>query len=127
MPSSASGSSGSWSRTTAPITFQPPWPCTTFAERDGEALQVVHPTATFELPVEVLDSTDSASLMTRIDREVLAPFDLRQGPLLRARLLRLGEERHVLVVTLHHIVCDGWSMPIMVDELVRLYDGFRQG
>ncbi len=100
---------------------------TTFAERDGEALQVVHPTATFELPVEVLDSTDSESLMTRIDREVLAPFDLRQGSLLRARLLRLGEERHVLVVTLHHIVSDGWSMPIMVDELIEAYVAFSQG
>nr|WP_090210467.1 non-ribosomal peptide synthetase [Pseudomonas asplenii] len=99
---------------------------TTFAERDGEVLQVVHPTATFELPVEVLDSTDSESLMTRIDREVLAPFDLRQGPLLRARLLRLGEERHVLVVTLHHIVSDGWSMPIMVDELIEAYVAFSQ-
>nr|WP_054062861.1 non-ribosomal peptide synthetase [Pseudomonas fuscovaginae] len=100
---------------------------TTFAQRDGEAVQVVHPAAAFDLPVEVLGDIDAAALMTRIDREVLTPFDLQQGPLLRARLLRLGDERHVLVVTLHHIVSDGWSMPIMVDELIEAYVAFSQG
>nr|WP_017905470.1 non-ribosomal peptide synthetase [Pseudomonas fuscovaginae] len=100
---------------------------TTFAQQDGEAVQVVHPVASFELPIELLEGADSASLAARIDHEVLAPFDLRQGPLLRARLFRLGEERHVLVVTLHHIVSDGWSMPIMVDELIEAYVAFSQG
>ncbi|QXI31601.1 amino acid adenylation domain-containing protein [Pseudomonas vanderleydeniana] len=100
---------------------------TTFAQQDGEAVQVVHPVASFELPIELLEGADSASLAARIDHEVLAPFDLQQGPLLRARLFRLGEERHVLVVTLHHIVSDGWSMPIMVDELIEAYVAFSQG
>jgi NRPS condensation-like uncharacterized protein len=48
------------------------------------------------------------------------PFDLQQGPLLRVTLLRLAADDHVLVMTLHHIVADGWSMNVMVDELVAL-------
>ncbi|MEX5617404.1 amino acid adenylation domain-containing protein, partial [Pseudomonas syringae] len=50
-----------------------------------------------------------------------------QGPLLRVRLLNLNTDEHVLILTQHHIVSDGWSMPIMVDELVRLYEGYSQG
>ncbi|WP_343054752.1 amino acid adenylation domain-containing protein [Pseudomonas gingeri] len=102
---------------------------TTFRQQDGQAVQIVHPAPTFELAVETLDSAeaDAQSIMARISREVLTPFDLQQGPLLRARLLVVGEERHVLVVTLHHIVSDGWSMPIMVDELIEGYVACSQG
>jgi NRPS condensation-like uncharacterized protein len=55
------------------------------------------------------------------------PFDLQQGPLLRVTLLRLAADDHVLVITLHHIVSDGWSMNVMVDELVALYAAYSQG
>ncbi|CAG2144437.1 non-ribosomal peptide synthetase [Cupriavidus plantarum] len=61
------------------------------------------------------------------DAEALAPFDLRDGPLLRVRLLQLADDDHVLLVTLHHIVADGWSMGIVIDEFARLYSGFATG
>ncbi|QXH44121.1 non-ribosomal peptide synthase/polyketide synthase [Pseudomonas xanthosomatis] len=59
--------------------------------------------------------------------ESLRPFDLEHGPLLRIRLLRLGEQEHVLLLTLHHIVSDGWSMNVLIDEFSRCYDSFAAG
>ncbi|HET8798152.1 MAG TPA: amino acid adenylation domain-containing protein, partial [Thermoanaerobaculia bacterium] len=57
--------------------------------------------------------------------EARAPFDLSTGPLVRGRLLRLGDEEHVLLVTQHHIVTDGWSIDIMVREFAALYEAFH--
>jgi acyl carrier protein len=59
--------------------------------------------------------------------EARLPFDLEQGPLLRAQVLRLNEEEHVLLVTMHHIVSDGWSMGVLVREVAALYTGFTTG
>ncbi|MFV2949381.1 amino acid adenylation domain-containing protein [Pseudomonas japonica] len=98
---------------------------TTFRQDGEQAVQIVHPAAPLVLAVETLAAGEA--LEDCIAREVRRPFDLQQGPLLRVRLLHLGEDRHVLVLTQHHGVSDGWSMPIMVDELVRLYEGFSQG
>ena len=56
--------------------------------------------------------------------EVHKPFDLAQGPLLRVRLLRLGEQEHLLFVAMHHIISDGWSLGVLAHELAVLYDGF---
>src|SRR5829696_8380206 len=55
------------------------------------------------------------------------PFDLGQGPLWRARLLRLGAEEHVLLFTMHHIVSDGWSMEILTREVSALYAAYAVG
>jgi amino acid adenylation domain-containing protein len=55
------------------------------------------------------------------------PFDLGAGPLIRARLVRLGRREHLLLVTMHHIVCDGWSLRVFLDELQLLYDAFCRG
>ena len=93
---------------------------TTFRQDGEQVVQVVQPLSTFELPVETVQAD---ALQALIDAEVQRPFDLERGPLLRVRLLRLAEDAHVLVLTQHHIVSDGWSMPVMVDELVRLYSG----
>src|SRR5205807_3558623 len=54
-------------------------------------------------------------------------FDLSRGPLVRVKLLQLGEEEHVLLVTMHHIVSDGWSVGILVREFSRLYEAYRKG
>ena len=54
-------------------------------------------------------------------------FDLQQGPLLRVCLLRVAPDEHVLVLTQHHIVSDGWSMQVLVEELVQCYAAFTQG
>ncbi|WP_418054994.1 non-ribosomal peptide synthetase [Pseudomonas syringae] len=72
---------------------------------------------------------DAQQEMTRqlSEAEVHAAFDLSQGPLIRGRLLQLAEDEHILLVTQHHIVSDGWSVAILIDELNRLYSAFSQG
>ncbi|MFO2260465.1 condensation domain-containing protein, partial [Pseudomonas aeruginosa] len=90
---------------------------TTFRQEGDETLQVVHDDLPLELREETMSGTDESALLLRIEDEVLLPFDLERGPLLRVLLLRLSAEEQVLVVTLHHIVSDGWSTPIMVEEL----------
>ncbi|NHZ35817.1 non-ribosomal peptide synthetase, partial [Massilia rubra] len=66
------------------------------------------------------------ALAAQAQDESAAPFDLARGPLIRARLLRLGEREHVLLVTQHHIVSDGWSVGVLVREFAALYTAFRQ-
>ncbi|MHC8346654.1 non-ribosomal peptide synthetase [Pseudomonas sp. RT6P73] len=58
--------------------------------------------------------------------ESLAPFDLEQGPLIRGRLVHMDQQNHVLLLTLHHIVCDGWSLAVLRQELEALYSAFQQ-
>ncbi|OPD73811.1 non-ribosomal peptide synthetase, partial [Pseudomonas aeruginosa] len=100
---------------------------TTFRQEGDETLQVVHDDLPLELREETMSGTDESALLLRIEDEVLLPFDLERGPLLRVLLLRLSAEEQVLVVTLHHIVSDGWSTPIMVEELMQFYAGYREG
>ncbi len=70
---------------------------------------------------------DAAAAAAFARSEAVQPFDLVAGPLLRTTLLRLGPERHVLLLTMHHIVSDGWSMEILLRELVALYEAFAEG
>ncbi|TBV04729.1 non-ribosomal peptide synthase/polyketide synthase, partial [Stutzerimonas kirkiae] len=100
---------------------------TTFRQDGEQAVQVTQPGIDFALAQEELDDASEALIQSKVEEEVSRPFDLEQGPLLRVKLLRLAKDDHVLVLTLHHIVSDGWSMPIMVDELVQLYEGNRTG
>ncbi len=97
---------------------------THFQQEADRTVQVVSPQARIEL---VLEPTDEAQLKTRVEALVARPFDLRQGPLMRVNLLRLAAEEHVLVLVQHHIISDGWSMQVMVDELVQLYAAYSQG
>jgi NRPS condensation-like uncharacterized protein len=100
---------------------------TTFRQEGEQAIQVIHPVDEFELSLQALDDPDEQKIRVTVEEEVARPFDLEHGPLLRVKLLQLAENDHVLILTLHHIVSDGWSMPIMVDELVQLYEGYSQG
>ncbi|WP_438485388.1 non-ribosomal peptide synthase/polyketide synthase [Streptomyces sp. S186] len=93
---------------------------TTFAETDGEAVQLVRPATPVHLPVE---DCAPADVSARIRAALGGVFDLRTGPLLRATLLRVGAEEHVLVLAMHHLITDGWSMGVVVRELGRLYQG----
>ncbi|MBV4459307.1 non-ribosomal peptide synthase/polyketide synthase [Pseudomonas sp. COR58] len=68
-----------------------------------------------------------AQVATAAQAQSLEPFDLANGPLLRVVLLQLGEQEHVLLLTLHHIVSDGWSMNVLIDEFCRFYDAHDQG
>ncbi|MBZ4423313.1 non-ribosomal peptide synthetase, partial [Myxococcus sp. RHSTA-1-4] len=101
---------------------------TTFA--DGP-VQVIHPPPHLSLPVVDLSSLPEASREDEARRlareEARRPFDLTRGPLLRATLLRLGDTRHLLVLVLHHVVSDGWSMDVLVRESAALYAAFREG
>lgn len=88
-------------------------------DRDGHPVQVVRPAAPIELPVHrVPAGADPAALAVALVRR---PFDLRSGPLLRADLLRLDTDHHVLVLCAHHIAVDQWSLEVLYAELSRLY------
>ncbi|HEX2081374.1 MAG TPA: amino acid adenylation domain-containing protein, partial [Longimicrobium sp.] len=103
---------------------------TTFAGEGAEARQVIAPpTDDFALPFENLSSHADrrAEALRRAREEAEAPFDLARGPLFRARLLRLAADEHVLLLTLHHAVSDGWSTGVLVRELSALYAAFAEG
>ncbi|TWP54344.1 amino acid adenylation domain-containing protein [Lentzea tibetensis] len=92
---------------------------TTFDEVDGKPVQLVHPDGV--VPVPVVELTGDLDEVLR--EEYARPFDLRRGPLFRALLVRLTPDEHVLLLTAHHIVTDGWSMGVLVDELAAVYNG----
>ncbi|MFO0757420.1 MAG: amino acid adenylation domain-containing protein [Byssovorax sp.] len=104
---------------------------TVYAMVDGEPLQRAAPAFTPALPLDDLSplSPDARAeaLSALVRAEVGAPFDLARGPLLRARLVRLGAEEHLLVLALHHIAADGWSMRVIVQELAAAYDALSAG
>ena len=96
---------------------------TTFADDGGQPWQVIHQPG--PVPVEVIDVSGEAdpvgAARDLAAGEARAPFDLAAGPLLRVRLLRLGADDHVVCVTMHHIVSDGWSSSVLIAELSELY------
>ena len=100
-------------------------------DADGRAIQEILPTA--PVPMRAIDLTDLADadrerrVQELAGEEVRRPFDLRQGPLLRTILVRLGPAEHVLIRSVHRIVADGWSLGIMALELAALYGAFSAG
>ncbi|MET9443779.1 non-ribosomal peptide synthase/polyketide synthase [Streptomyces sp. NPDC006610] len=101
---------------------------TTFDEADGRPVQTVRPAGPLPLPVRDLPAPgDATALDAALTAEYERPFDLRTGPLLRALLLRESDRAHVLLLTAHHIVTDGWSMGVLLEELCTAYDALAQG
>ena len=104
---------------------------TFFSVVDGQPLQVITPNLTVTLPAMDLSSLTDAERESEALRlateEARHPFDLSRGPLLRVTLLRLAEQEHVLLLTLHHIVSDGWSMGVLFRELSVLYEAISNG
>ncbi|HYH82920.1 MAG TPA: amino acid adenylation domain-containing protein, partial [Longimicrobium sp.] len=104
---------------------------TVFEEREGGPVQVIHPPEARPVPVSDLSflSTDEreAEVRRRIDRDANTGFDLVRGPLVRAELLRLAADEHVLLLCMHHLVGDGWSMGVFARELGALYAALRDG
>jgi natural product biosynthesis luciferase-like monooxygenase protein len=100
-----------------------------FRAEGGEARAVVRPPAPVPLPVD--DLSGEAEPRARAEEiaraEAQTPFDLAADPLLRARLLRLGLDEHKLLLTLHHVVCDGPSVEVLEREIAALYAAFRDG
>ncbi|HGM8377386.1 TPA: pyoverdine non-ribosomal peptide synthetase PvdD, partial [Pseudomonas aeruginosa] len=97
---------------------------TRFRLEGGRSYQQVQPAVSVSIEREPFGEE---GLIERIQAIVVQPFDLERGPLLRVNLLQLAEDDHVLVLVQHHIVSDGWSMQVMVEELVQLYAGYSQG
>jgi amino acid adenylation domain-containing protein/non-ribosomal peptide synthase protein (TIGR01720 family) len=100
---------------------------TTFPAVDGKPVQVISPHMAIAMPIIDLQGLTAAELQQIVTKEVRQPFDLSHGSLWRITLLRLGSESYVLVLTMHHIITDGWSMGIFIQELSILYQAFTVG
>ncbi|MBJ6362364.1 condensation domain-containing protein, partial [Paenibacillus sp. GCM10012307] len=104
---------------------------TTFKENDGDIVQIVEESILWRLSIEDLASLPEDVRWERAvglaELEATAPFDLETGPLFRIRLIRIGESDHLLLVNLHHIISDGWSTGILMQELSLLYKAFSNG
>jgi amino acid adenylation domain-containing protein len=104
---------------------------TTFAAADGQARQVVAPELRVPLPTIDLSGWPEGEQLEearrRANEEAERPFDLTTGPVMRALLLRLGADDHVLLLTLHHIVSDAWSLAVFTREFAACYDALASG
>ena len=101
------------------------------AEDDAEPVQVVKPAAGFDLACvdlsgKALSGNREEALQQALNHANAQRFDLSNGPLIRGVLLRLGGQEHVLFVSMHHIVSDGWSIGVLTREIATLYAGFQQ-
>jgi len=104
---------------------------TSFAIADGQPIQVISPSVNLQLPVvdlqHIPQKQREAELYRLAKEEAQTGFDLTQAPLLRAKLLQLDAEDYVILLTLHHIVSDGWSTDILIREVAALYTAFCAG
>ena len=97
---------------------------TTFASESGKPVQVIRPEARVLVEVEGVDSEQA--LQERLKALYAEPFDLVRGPLLRVQVLRLSGREQLVLLMMHHIVSDGWSMGVLFRELTALYAGYRK-
>ncbi len=104
---------------------------TTFASIDGEPVQVISEPYELDIPIiEVFGNTKNEIENKIYDLariEARKPFNLKELPLLRLTVLRISDEDNVLLLTMHHIISDGWSMGILVNEITTLYRAFYKG
>ncbi len=104
---------------------------TTFTTVDGKPVQRVSPQLSLPLPVvdlRMIPDSEREEEVTRLAvQEARRPFDLSHGPLLRVTLLRLSDDEHVVLLNMHHIVSDGWSIGVLLHEIAALYEAFSQG
>jgi amino acid adenylation domain-containing protein/non-ribosomal peptide synthase protein (TIGR01720 family) len=104
---------------------------TTFKSVDGEPFQVVAPE--LQLPLTLQDLRNrpqherEAVVIDIATEEAKRPFDLSKGPLIRTILLQTDDDKFIFLLTLHHIICDGWSMGILFNELSEIYESFARG
>ncbi|HGJ9290462.1 TPA: condensation domain-containing protein, partial [Pseudomonas aeruginosa] len=100
---------------------------TRFRQEGLRTVQVVDADGQLQVSRHSLANVDDASLRAAVEAEMARPFDLRADALLRISLFEVAPNDHVLVMVQHHIVSDGWSMQLMVEELVQLYAAYSQG
>lgn len=104
---------------------------TTLATSGGVPWQVVAPDLSLTIAVEdfsgMPEEGREAEVLRRVEEITQRPFDLARGPLVRVGLIRLGDRDHIVHVTMHHIVSDGWSMGVLIREVAALYEAFHAG
>lgn len=102
---------------------------TTFVTKDGQPIQQIHDPYPVTLPIIDLTGAaeDPSTLEAHLRAEAERPFDLARGPLFRSVLLRVGPEEHELLLAVHHIVADGWSLGILAREVHALYEAYAAG
>jgi amino acid adenylation domain-containing protein len=104
---------------------------TTFLVKEGEPRQRVNDMDSQVFKVEysdLRDQPDKETIAAEVTgKEAMSPFDLAEGPLIRTRLLQTEEQKYIFLFTMHHIVSDGWSMGVAVDELFTLYNAYKSG
>jgi alpha-ketoglutarate-dependent taurine dioxygenase len=104
---------------------------TTFTLVADQPMQVINPPEALSLPVEDLRGLSNqereAELLRLSASEARRAFDLAHGPVLRVRVLRTGDEEHVILLTMHHIVSDAWSAGVLVEEVMALYAAYAEG
>jgi acyl carrier protein len=104
---------------------------TIFPMHEGRAVQQIVAAGVWELEVEELspeaESERGEQVSRRVSAEASEPFELERGPLVRVKLLRLSASEHVLVVVMHHIISDGWSLGVLRREVAELYEGYVGG
>lgn len=100
---------------------------TTFTTAEGQPVQVINPDVEMRLPLLDFSAFPPDKALEWINQTTQKPFNLQQGPLFRAELIRLQASEYILVLTLHHIIADAWSIGILVKELSRGYAAFSTG
>ncbi|MBE3049980.1 AMP-binding protein, partial [Candidatus Bathyarchaeota archaeon] len=100
---------------------------TTFEERDGMGMQVIHESLTRELKVIDISAEHDVSYVELLRQGQTAPFDLSSEPGWRTSLLRLGDDDHILSIVIHHIVSDGWSLDVLRQDLGQFYAAAVRG
>lgn len=100
---------------------------TTFVQVDGEPRQRIASVEEGGFPLAEKTATDAEHAQRLADAEVMDRFDLEQGPLIRGLLITEADDLHTLLITMHHIVSDGWSMGVFVRELEKLYQAYARG
>lgn len=95
---------------------------------DFTGMLEINPDFVPEVPIIALDGEDADTELAQwLAKDARTPFDLFKGPLVRASVLRLGADVHVLAFTAHHIICDGWSMNVLLGDLAEIYNAYRDG
>ncbi|HEX8921444.1 MAG TPA: amino acid adenylation domain-containing protein, partial [Pyrinomonadaceae bacterium] len=104
---------------------------THFVESEGQPVQVIAEAAPLDMPLidlsELPQTEREAKALSLATEEAERAFDLSRGPLLRASLLRLSAEEHIVLFTMHHIISDGWSISVLIREVAALYEAFTNG
>ena len=104
---------------------------TTFRTEEGEPRQCIHDSQSVKFRLEIIDLTDdelaeeTAKNIAKID--AAKPFNLEKGPLLRATIIKLANHQNVLLLSIHHIVSDGWSVTVLFNDIIKVYNGLLYG